>query len=175
MRALALLLSLILSSCGETEQSRSDTPARAAVPTRPSTSTAPARASEPREVPNEAPPASGGSASDSAGGAATTLESYYALIEAGRYRDAWLLRETGPTAPDATAFARNFERYRQHNAKVGAPSEPVAAGGFLYVEVPVHTYGWMKDGRSFSSAGTVTLRRARAGSSAQQWRIHTSG
>lgn len=175
-RAWALMLPFIILSCGEAEQSQPDKPAQAVAPGGQSTPARPPIASLPRSLPDDDAPASERPvASDSAQGAATILETYYALIEARKYREAWLLRESGPAAPGAEAFARNFEQHREYHAKVGAPSEVVAAGGSFYVEVPVHTYGMMKNGRSFSSAGTVTLRRARAGSKARQWRIYTSG
>ena len=176
VRTSSLLPLLLLASCGDGPQAKS-----------------PKQASRPAPLPQGAPAGQPGfgkavasqieqtpdreakAASSEAQGAAAVLQSYYALIEARRYGEAWELRERGPNAPDAAAFARNFERYREHRATVGAPSEPVAASGFLFVEVPVHTYGVMKDGRGFGSAGTVTLRRSQAGSKRGQWRIYTSG
>ncbi len=104
------------------------------------------------------------------GEAADVLRLYYALIGERRYPQAHKLRE--PNGADADAFAAHFERFASHGVTVGTPSEPVEAGGWLYVEVPVHTYGTMKDGTPFGSAGTVTLRRrARDG----EWRIFTKG
>ncbi|HEX8535290.1 MAG TPA: hypothetical protein VF662_14085 [Allosphingosinicella sp.] len=100
------------------------------------------------------------------------MQSYYALIEAGKYGDAYKLREPAPGAPSAEAFAQSFERYAEHHATVGRPSEPVQSGGWLYVEVPVQTYGRMKDGSPLASGGTVTLRRRATGGA---WRIFTKG
>ena len=99
------------------------------------------------------------------------MQTYYALIEEGNYPKAYQLREPAKGAPSADAFARSFERYAEYHATVGAPSEPVESGGWLYVEVPVQTYGRMKDGSPLASGGTVTLRRRPAG----DWRIFTKG
>ena len=105
-----------------------------------------------------------------AGDAAEVLRRYYASISERRYSEAHKLRETG--GADAAAFAAYFERFESHQVTVGAPSEPVEAGGWLYVEVPVHSYGTMKNGKPFGSAGTVTLRRRNGGG---KWRIFTKG
>jgi hypothetical protein len=105
-----------------------------------------------------------------AGDAADVLRRYYALIGQGRYSEAHKLREAG--GADAGAFAAYFERFASHGVTVGTPSEPVEAGGWHYVEVPVHSYGMMKDGKVFGSAGTMTLRRRTQGGG---WRIFTKG
>ncbi len=124
-----------------------------------------------------APPAAAASAdidqSKSAaetGDAANVLRRYYALIGERRYSEAHKLRERN--GADADAFAAHFEQFASHGVTVGTASEPVEAGGWLYVEVPVHTYGAMKDGTPFGSAGTVTLRRRKSG---REWRIFTKG
>ena len=105
-----------------------------------------------------------------AGDAADVLRRYYALIGERRYSQAHKLRE--PNGADADAFAAHFERFASHGVTVSMASEPVEAEGWLYVEVPVHTYGTMKDGTPFGSAGTVTLRRRETGG---EWRIFTKG
>jgi len=112
---------------------------------------------------SEAPSAPGGGQ-----GAATVVETYYALIEAGKYRDAWKLRWPAK-GDDAEAFTANFEKYASYHANVGAPAEPQAAAGMLYAEVPVQLYGRLKSGESFSSAGSITVRRP-AGRG--EWRIY---
>lgn len=106
------------------------------------------------------------------GGAADVLKRYYALIGERRYEEARALRETGSRAPTADAFAANFEKYAEHRATIGTPSLVAEGGDWLYVEVPVQTYGKLKSGAAFGSAGTVTLRRRKSGG---EWRIHTSG
>lgn len=101
-------------------------------------------------------------------GATEVLRRYYALIEKGRYTEAYALREAEKT--NAEAFAAHFERFETQKVTVGSSSRPVQAGDWLYVEVPVQTYGTMKDGKPFGSAGTVTLRRRTTDHS---WRIYT--
>ena len=103
--------------------------------------------------------------------AAQLLKTYYGLIEAGDYAAAYRLREPSANVTPGM-FAGNFARYAEHRATIGTPSEPVAAEGWLYVEVPVQTYGQMKNGAPFGSAGTVTLRRREKGG---EWRIFTKG
>lgn len=129
-----------------------------------------------RQAARETPPAAAASPAlerpgpaAEAGDAADVLRRYYALIGEGRYSEAYKLRE--PNGADLDAFAAHFERFASHGVTVGTPSEPVESGGWFYVEVPVHSYGMMKDGAPFGSAGTVTLRR-RPGS---EWRIFTKG
>jgi hypothetical protein len=116
---------------------------------------------------------------ESAQGAANVLQTYYALIEKGEYDEAFALREPSTRGPSAEDFAASFDRYAEYHAHIGAPSDIEGAAGSLYVEVPVQTYGRLKDGQPFSNAGTVTLRRSNnvPGSTAAQrrWRIYTSG
>jgi hypothetical protein len=98
------------------------------------------------------------------------LRDYYGLIDERRYAEAYALR--GPNEGGVGAFAAHFERFASQKVTVGQPSEPAEAGEWLYVEVPVQTYGSMKDGTPFGSAGTVTLRRRRSGGA---WHIFTKG
>lgn len=114
-----------------------------------------------------APPAADKSraASDSA---AEVVRDYHRLIGAGDYGAAWRLREASPRNPAEEAFAAAYRQYAEYRVTVGAPSEPVSAGGWDYVEVPVQIYGRTRAGAPFASAGTVTVRR-RTGSS--RWRI----
>lgn len=105
--------------------------------------------------------------------AATALETYYALIQAGKYREAWKLRSP-ERGGDEAAFLQSFGKYASYRADVGAPSQPAAADGWLYVEVPVQIYVRTKSGETSSSAGSVTLRRRENGSAAErQWRIYS--
>ena len=119
----------------------------------------------------KAPPVEKPVAAEGGEDAAEVMKRYYALIGAGNYAEAYGLREPAKGAPSAEAFAENFRRYAEYRATVGTPSEPVESGGWLYVEVPVQTYGRMKDGLPLASGGTVTLRRRPAG----DWRIFTKG
>ena len=114
----------------------------------------------------------------SAQGAAQVLQTYYALIEAGKYEEAWELRSPGARdGPDSkAAFVESFGRYAEYHATVGAAGRVEGAAGSLYIEIPVQLYGRMKDGTPFGSAGTVTLRRVNdvPGSTEEQrsWRIY---
>ena len=128
---------------------------------------------EPGGLPDDGTPLS--EAPGEAGGAqeaATVLEIYYALIEAGKYREAWKLRSSGRGGGEA-AFVESFGKYASYHANVGTPSGVAGQEGWLYVEVPVQIYGRTKSGEGFSSAGSVTLRRREDGSAAErQWRVY---
>jgi hypothetical protein len=95
------------------------------------------------------------------------------LIEAGKFREAYRLREPEKKGATEQAFAANYARYAEHRATIGAPSRIAEAGEWLYVEVPVQMYGRMKSGAPMASAGTMTLRRPAAEPNAP-WRIYTS-
>jgi hypothetical protein len=94
-------------------------------------------------------------------GAAAVLRLYYRRIEAGDYRAAWRMRAASRL--DEGRFAANFRPYRSYHADIGPPSRPVAAGGWIYVEVPVMITGRLRAGKSFGSAGSVTMRRREGG------------
>jgi hypothetical protein len=115
-------------------------------------------------------------AETSAQGAANVLQTYYALIEAHRYRDAWLLWANGGRASgmSAAAFAASFGGYAEYHAQIGAPGRIEGAAGSLYVEVPVALYGRLRSGQAFHLAGPATLRRVNdvPGSTAAQRRWH---
>jgi hypothetical protein len=135
----------------------------------------------PRQPPTSRQP--GGAAlpaSLGAQGAGEVLRSYFALIGAGRYSEAWALRWKGRGDSDesARAFAASFGKYAKYRANVGTPGSVQSISGSSYVDVPVQIYGRMKDGKPFSTAGTVTLRRADdtpgAGAGTRRWRIYAS-
>ena len=177
-----LLLAGLAASCGQSDDRRAQpTPAAnaTAFPPRPappapapSPAPAPAPAATPQEAAPETPPSSA-----SAQAAADVLRAYYRLIEAGKYEQAWRLRWESDGG-DASAFAARFADYAQYHATIGNPGPLQGAAGSSYVEVPVQLYGRMKNGESFGSAGTVTLRRVNdvPGATAAQlrWRIYTS-
>ena len=95
------------------------------------------------------------------------VKDYYSRIGRGDLAGAWALRWPSPRGDEA-AFIAAYARYDRHEATVGAPSRVASSAGHDYVEVPVHLYGTMKDGKVFSSAGTVSLRRKAGGA----WRIY---
>jgi hypothetical protein len=116
----------------------------------------------------------------SAQGAAHVVQTYYALLESGRYRDAWALWSDGGKASgmDADAFAASFAKYSEYHAQVGAPGAMGGAAGSSYVEVPVVVYGRLKSGGEVRMNGPVTLRRVNdvPGSTAEQrtWHLYSS-
>jgi hypothetical protein len=115
----------------------------------------------------------------SAQGAAEIVQTYYALLEAGRYGAARRLWSGGGEASgsDEAAFAAGFAAYSEYHAQVGAPGAMEGAAGSSFVEVPVVIYGRRKGGETFSRKATVTLRRVNdvPGSSAEDrlWHIRT--
>jgi hypothetical protein len=164
-RRLSLFLLLLpLSACGAVEapQPAAEDKRQPAAPT-------------PAAPP--APAAPSPVARQSAGDAAETLRRYYAHIEAGRYEDAWAMRGGGEEGVEA--FARNFAAYERYGVTVGTASEPVAANGWSFVEVPIQIFGRMKGGDTFGSAGSVTMRRASGAPEAtarqRGWHIYTGG
>jgi len=168
--AFGALLSL-LAACGG-EQSSGHSLANTAVETQ----TQPEPVARLQPAPKESLP-EGPSAPTSAQDAATVVETYYALIEAGKYAEALKLRWDGDRI-GLDRFTANFEPYSEYRATVGAPSEIQGAAGSLFVEIPVQLYGRMKDGKPFGSVGNITLRRVNdvPGSIPEQrrWRIYTS-
>jgi hypothetical protein len=118
-------------------------------------------------------------AETSAQGAANVVQTYYALLEAGRYGEARRLWDGGGEASGTTEgkFESGFAAYRDYHAQIGAPGVIEGAAGSLYVEVPVVLYGRLKQGAPFSRKANVTLRRINdvPGSSAddRRWHIRT--
>jgi membrane-bound inhibitor of C-type lysozyme len=99
---------------------------------------------------------------ESAQGAANVVQTYFALIEEGKYRRAWSLWSDGGKASgmSADAFAAGFRKYDEYHANVGAPGRIDAGAGQRYVTVPVQVYGRLKaDGKPFNQRGEVTLHR----------------
>ncbi len=127
-----------------------------------------------------APPLSRGaqqetrSTADDPRGAADLLRHYYALIEAGKYGDAWRMRSNG-RGIDESQFVNHFKAYESYHSQVGVPSSPVTSQGWIWVEVPVMTTGRFLGGKSFGSTGSVTVRRPTPGTSSPErgWQIYT--
>ena len=161
----------LLATCGG-EQPSGPALANTVIETQPR----PKPVARPEPAPKESLPESP-SGPTSAHGAATVVETYYALIEARQYAEALKLRWDGDSI-GLNRFAANFEPYSEYRATVGAPSEIQGAAGSLFVEVPVQLYGRMKDGKPVGSVGNITLRRVNEvpGSTPEQrrWRIYTS-
>ncbi|WNG54849.1 lysozyme inhibitor [Archangium gephyra] len=108
--------------------------------------------------------------------AGDVVQTYFALLEAGKYGDAWRLWSDGGGASQRTEaqFAADFDRYASYHALVGAPGQPEGAAGSVYVQVPVVIYGRFKAGNELHQSGTVTLRRVNdaPGSTEEQRRWH---
>lgn len=106
-------------------------------------------------------------------GAGQVLQTYFALLEAGKTVEAGGLwsNDSGKAEFDA-----RLANYREIHANIGAPGEPEGAAGSSYVEIPVQLYGRLKDGKEFNARGSMTLRRVNdvPGSTAEQrkWRIY---
>lgn len=136
----------------------------------------PARAEENAVKAAPAPAPAATAQSDDAGeSAAEVLRRYYRLIESGRYSEAWAMRSASKAG--SAEFARNFAAYESYRVTVGTPTEPVEAGGWAFVEVPIMITGRMKGGEPFGSAGSISMRRAAGapGAAARQrgWHIFT--
>ncbi|OAN66247.1 hypothetical protein [Sphingomonas sp. TDK1] len=119
---------------------------------------------QPGGLPDDRTPVSEGKFTpDSAQGAANVVQTYYALIESGRYDQAWALWSDGGKASggDAQAFAARFAPYSEYHANIGAPGQIEAGAGQRYVTVPVQVYARVKaTGKPFYQLGEVTLHRA---------------
>lgn len=114
---------------------------------------------------------------DSAQGAANVVQTYYALIEAGKYAQAWKLQDSATEGQNEASFAAGFAKYSEVHANVGAPGAIDAGAGQRYVTVPVQMYGRLKDGNApFNLRGSVILHRTDVdGATAEQrkWRIRS--
>eukprot|EP01035_Chromulina_nebulosa_P014626 gene14626-19352_t len=82
----------------------------------------------------------------SAQGAADVVQTYYALLGEGRYREAHALWDDDGRASGMSvdAFVASFARYSEYHAQIGAPGRVDAGAGQRYVTVPVVLYGRLK-------------------------------
>lgn len=151
-------------------------PAAEPAPTTPAAATAPAPTATETPGPGEGEPAvpepgapppttslpEGPFTADSAQGAANVVQTYYALLESGRYKQAWRLWADGGRASGQSAddFARSFARYREYHANIGGPSRIEGAAGSRYVTVPVRTDAVLRNGTRVQADGRITLRRS---------------
>jgi membrane-bound inhibitor of C-type lysozyme len=135
----------------------------------------------PGGLPDDRTPISEGSFTpDSAQGAGQVVQTYYALLEKGDFRQAWeLWADHGAASGMSSAdFAASFGKYSEYHANIGAPGEINAGAGQRYVTIPVQVYGRLKEGaKPFYMIGTMTLHRTEVdGASAEQrkWRIRST-
>ena len=136
----------------------------------------PAAAAGVAAAPNEAEPpvVATGARREEGRTAIAVLRRYYDHIEAGRYRDAWAMRSASDEGLER--FAQNFAAYDRYQVTLGNPTQPVEAGGWRYVEVPIQILGTLKGGKGFGSVGSITMRRATtagAGATQREWHIYT--
>lgn len=115
-------------------------------------------------------------APDSAQGAANVVQTYYALIGEGKYREARTLwgDKGAESGLSADAFAASFAKYSEYHANIGAPGRIDAGAGQRYVTVPVQAYARLKDGTAAYWIGSIVLHRADIdGATAEDktWRI----
>ena len=160
MKRAALCCLLLLAACGEERETPQQARQRE-------------KAAQP-PMPELEPPAETAQDREDSGDAAATLKLYDARIESGDYDAAWAMR-SGEAGDEARRrFADNFKAYATYQADVGTPGEPVQGQGWAYVEVPVMIRGTFRGGKPFSSAGSVTVRKATSGPEAGGgWRIYT--
>ena len=179
--AVAATLAACAPSGGERANVSAETNLAVPVPVEANASAPPGNAAaeapvEPTRPSDRTPVSEAPFAETSAQGAANVVQTYYALLEAGRAADAWRLWGGGGEASNLSqaAFAERLRRYRDYHAEVFAPGAMEGAAGSSYVDVPVRVYGHTADGRAFSRRGTVTLRRVNdvPGSTAEQRRWH---
>jgi len=192
---ISLCLPLLLAACGTASEPDQAQPVEASDSTPaavPGATALPAQRTEAAVEP-AASGAPGGLADDrtpvseapftetSAQGAANVVQTYYALIESGKYADAWRLWADGGRASgmSAEAFAASFGKYRDYHAQIGAPGRIEGAAGSAYVEIPVQPYGRLQSGEEFHMAGPLRLKRCNdvPGCTEEQrkWRIVESG
>lgn len=156
-------------------------PSPTPTPVASATPLAPPGPGEPGGLPDDRTPVSEAPFTpESAQGAANVVQTYYALIGAGKYHQAWSLWDNGGAASgmSAAAFAASFDKYAAYHANVGAPGRIDAGAGQRYVTVPVQAYGTLTNGSAFNLRGDVTLHRAGDidGATAAQkaWHINTT-
>ena len=94
-------------------------------------------------------------------GAAQRLQNSAALLEEGKYGDAFALwGDSGKSSGmSKQAFIHSFAKYSEVHALVGGPQNPEGAAGSIYVTVPMQLYGRLKSGGTFNMVGPVTMRR----------------
>jgi len=169
MKRFSLLLTVsLLAACNSANQSPpADQNATAAsdagniAPADTTTSAIPTGTPTPPAAATTSPVANSAAPADSAEAAADVVRHYFALIGAGKYRDAWALWDIGGKASgmSADAFAASFAKYASFKADVGAPGDVDAGAGQRYVTVPVVVSGTLKSGGGFRMEGPVTLHR----------------
>lgn len=108
----------------------------------------------------------------SAEGAGQVVQRFAALIEEGKFAEAYKAWgagiELGELAPE------RLKALGDVHLEVGKPYDQEGAAGSIFIMVPLRLYGTGKDGKGFNFIGPVTLRRVNDvdGASAAQLRWH---
>jgi hypothetical protein len=110
---------------------------------------------------------------------AAVLRSYYAAIDARRYRDAYLLwsGDGSASGKSLAGFTAGFAETKSVRAAISDSIRMEGAAGSQYATVPVTVDAVLKDGTTQHFTGTYTLRRAMVdGATAKQraWHIYTA-
>jgi membrane-bound inhibitor of C-type lysozyme len=122
----------------------------------------PAEPGQPGGLPDDRTPISEAPfVADSPQGAANIVQTYYALIEGGKYGQARALwgDKGSASGMSADAFAASFAQYSEYHANIGAPGDEDAGAGQRYVTVPVQVYARLKSGAARYWLGSVVLHR----------------
>ncbi|URW77155.1 hypothetical protein M9980_07980 [Sphingomonas donggukensis] len=114
---------------------------------------------------------------DGAQAAAGIVERYFALIETGRFAQAYDLWEPQAAGDTRSQFRASFAQYAEYHATVGTPGRVDAGAGQRYVTVPVRTYGKLSAGGAFARNGSAILHRTAdidgATAAQRSWRIRS--
>jgi hypothetical protein len=175
MKKFCCVALLALAAC---DRGAPPAPAPSAPPPGAAGPVTPAAPGTPGGLPDDRTPlAEGPIAPGGAQDAGQVAQTYFALLEEGRYAEAWKLWGDGGRASgmDVGAFAASFAQYGEYHANLGAPGPLEGAAGSLYVAQPVQIYGKTKAGQPVALLGEIRLRRVNdvPGSTAEQrrWRI----
>ena len=104
-------------------------------------------------------------------GAGQVVQSYGALIEQNRWKEAnglW-----GDPA-NAASFQAQLAQFADLHLEIGNPGESEGAAGSIYLTMPVIFYGDLKNGQPFRRSADVIVRRVNdvPGSTEEQRRWH---
>ena len=86
---------------------------------------------------------------------------YYAAIERGDFRAAWLAwdRGGGASGQSLASFTRGFAGTAHSRVVAGIPPNGEGAAGSVFITVPAWVEALLKDGRRQRFAGSYVLRR----------------
>ena len=89
------------------------------------------------------------------------VQRYYAAIDRGDFRSAWLAWDRGGAASGRSlaAFTRGFACTARSRVVAGRPTDGEGAAGSVFVTVPVRIEAVLKNGRRQRFTGAYVLRR----------------